>query len=178
MREDLKTLFGNVLSVSPAVYEPALCDLRFVIERHTMGRYSEKEHTDYLLLFYNKNLIETRLENDEVVDIKYFLFYILFAEPRKANLASRCIRVLYDKSITHGICNAIRVYINDVDTVCQLIYAITDIDDYSFINDKYVIDTFEMVNEFGKEESRNLIKKTIDFINKNFGGGKIGNVSQ
>ena len=152
-------------------FEHALIDLRFIIERCTMNRYGEEEVSDYFKLFYDKKLTDYRLKNEDLIFIKYFLFFILFNFPDRAVLIAKCIKLLFDKSIREAICSAIEIYMKiDDHATCELIFAITNVGDIqNYFANKRIRHLFIKISKFGGKYSReaviqemNIYKKEVD----------------
>ena len=122
----MDAILANILQTAcsdlPNFYEKALVDLRFLIERHTQDRYDGEQINNYLLLFYDRSLISYRLQQDDLIYVKYFLFYMLFNAPDRAVLTAKCIKVLFDRSSLEAIYAGIRYYMRKDDpTTCVLI---------------------------------------------------------
>jgi len=167
----LKEIINNAQSAEQKKYEKALLDLRLIIERHTQNRYSDKEKNNYLLLFYDKNLINYRLHAEDLDEIKYFLFFVLFNFPDRAVLVAKCIKVLFDKNIREAICAAIEIYLKkgDDDTTCELIFAITNVgDEKNYLSNKRIIDLFILVSKFGGEYSKEAAKVELKYYNDHY----------
>src|ERR1700752_1699011 len=110
MKKVILDLIGLTQAKDKNVFEKALSDLRYVIDRFTMDRYSVDEEADYSSIFYNKNLVECRLKSEELNYITHYLFFALFNFPDRAVLIAKCIKSLFDISVREAICTAIECY--------------------------------------------------------------------
>lgn len=169
MNKIIENIFSKAQSKERVDYETSLLDLRLLIERRTMDRYSNKELSDYLLLFHNADLISYRLNEKELVIIKYFLFYSLFNFPDRAVLIAKCIKVLFDQSLIEAICAAIKLYmVSDDDTTCELIFAITDSGDLTYMSNGQITDLFSEIIKIGGPHSQQAVKAQIDLFKEYF----------
>ena len=169
MKKILDDIFEMSLSEEQNEFESALSDLRYIIERHTMNRYSESERKDYITLFSNKNLIDYKLKSSDINLVKYFLFYILFNFSDRAIFAARGIKVLFDKSIWEAICNAINIYLEiDDHTTCELVFGIINLGDSDYFSNEKVINTFKKVIAFGGPFSREAVLQVFINHRKNY----------
>jgi len=165
----LKSLFNKAQSEVYNIHEHALSDLRYVIERFTMDRYSEKERNDYFETFYNKELIDYRLDSEKLDLIKHFLFFLLFNFPDRAESVAKCVKVLFDPSIYEAICSAIEFYMekNDLATY-ELIFGITDTTNSAeYFKNKRVVELFQRIRKSGGKFSAALIEDVFNFYNEN-----------
>lgn len=175
MRMDklLKSLFNKAQSEVYNIHEHALSDLRYVIERFTMDRYCEKERSDYFDTFYNKELIDYRLDSEKLDLIKHFLFFLLFNFPDRAESVAKCVKVLFDPSIYEAICGAIEFYMekNDLATY-ELIFGITNTtNNAEYFKNKRVVELFQRIRKSGGKFSSALIEDEFDFFYNQ--GGRI-----
>ena len=161
----LENLLLNIQSADPEKYEPALLDLRLIIERHSMNRYDESELDDYLIIFHDITLIDKKLTNEEFIFLKYFLLYSLFNFPDRATLTAKCIQVLFDETIREAICAAaIEIYMNDNhDATCELIFSIADLGDIFLENDK-VFNTFKKIFTYGGPYSKEIVTSLFEYF--------------
>ncbi|OJW36688.1 MAG: hypothetical protein BGO54_12750 [Sphingobacteriales bacterium 46-32] len=169
MDDELISLFNRAQSDTYKVHDHALSDLRFLIERFTMNRYSEREREDYLDFFYNKNLIDYRLDSEKLDLIKHFLFFLLFNFPDRAESVAKCVKVLFDPSIYEAICSAIEFYMekNDLATY-ELIFGITDTTNSAeYFKNKRVVELFQRIRKSGGKFSAALIEDVFNFYNEN-----------
>jgi len=166
----LKDLLSKAQAKKQKEYENALIDLRLIIERCTQNRYSDEGIANYLLLFYDRSLINYKLNNESLIFIKYFLFYALLNFPDRSVLVAKCIKVLYDISIREAICSAIEINLRkDDNTTCELIFAITDLGDAeSYLSDKRILNLFIDISKFGGENSKEVANAELNYYKEHF----------
>ncbi len=142
------------------VFDKALSDLRFLIERETMNRHGAEDRKEYEQLFFKKELIEYSISQREIDLIKYFLIYLLLNFPDRSLLTAKCLKVFFDQSIEEAICSAIEIYMDkDDSTTCELIYAIVNAyQDQSYLSNDRVRTLFNKIREFGKKHSKEIIE--------------------
>jgi hypothetical protein len=169
MDSTLKKLLSDSQSENASIFVNGLSDLRYVIERFTMNRYDKKEEDDYLVAFYDKDLISYKIEKNDLPFIKHFLIFLLFNCPNRAVLTSKCIKVLFDSSIIEAICNGIIIYLYDDHTTCELIYCVQNAQKYiEYLKNETVIKTWKQIEQHGGEFSREAIKFDLKSILKNY----------
>ena len=66
----------------------ALDDLGWLVERHTTDRYGEPE---YGLFFYEKQLVNQTLDEQDMCHITCFLFYLLLNYPDRSPRTAWCL---------------------------------------------------------------------------------------
>jgi hypothetical protein len=164
----INKLLNESQSIIKDQYEKALSDLRFVIERYTMNRFNKKEENDYLKLFYNHDLIHYRIDIQDFDLVKKILIYILFNFPDRAVLTAKCIKALFDHSISEAICNGIETYLKKDDlATCELIYAITNsYEDQSYLQDDRILKLFQEISMQGGTYSRAIIEDELNSMRK------------
>jgi hypothetical protein len=156
-------LVQNAGGDSEKQFVNALLDLRLIIERRTQNRYGDEEVGNYRLLFSDKSLISYRIAFEDLLFAKHFLFYLLFNNSDRAVLAAKCIKVLFDKSSWDAICAGIEYYMQrDDDTTCELIFAITDLDDAEWCSLNNIVELFEKVSKMGREYSKQAAESALE----------------
>lgn len=149
-------------------FETALSDLRHLIERYTMNRFSNEEQEDYFNTFYNKSLIDYQLNDEKLMLIKHFLFYALLNFPDRAVLVAKCIKVLFEESSREAICAGIEVYmkIND-DATSELIFAITDLGDIqNYLSNERIFNLFIEISKFGGKHSKEAVNSQLNYYKR------------
>jgi hypothetical protein len=148
----------------------ALLDLRLIVERYTQNRYGEEELGNYQLLFNDKSLLSYRITAEDLLYTKHFLFYLLFNNSDRAVLAAKCIKVLFDKSSWNAILAGIEFYMyRDDHTTCELIFAITDLDDDEWYSFGGAVELFEKVSKMGGEYSKEAAESALELHRKSGG---------
>jgi hypothetical protein len=163
MDDALEKLCTGAQSEMSNEFESALFDLRLIIERHNQDRFDEKQTANYLTWLRNKKLIDYRFDQRYLTPIKHFLFFILFNFPDRSVLVAKCIKVLFDKSAWTAICAGIKIYMKDDDTCCELIFAITDLDDNDWYDRQEIVGLFEEIRRSGGEYSRYAAESALKF---------------
>jgi hypothetical protein len=164
MDDTVKELFNKAKSLGQS--EKALSDIRYLIERNTMNRFGESEKLDYLETFYDKALIDYRLNDDNLEVIKYFLIYLLFNFPDRAGLVAKCLKLLFSTEIREALCTAIEFYMTKDDhTTCELMYAITDVGDPgTYLSNKRIFELFVKLSKHGQEFSKSNAIETLNLL--------------
>ena len=165
MNDILDDILIKIQSNQQKKFENALLDLRLLIERYTQNRYGEDEIKNYILLFTDRSLINYRLNNEELIQIKYLLFFLLFNFPDRAVLVAKCIKVLFDINVREAICAGIELYMKKDDhATCELIFAITNVgDEEIYFSNKRIIDLFIEVSKFGGEYSKEAANNQLKY---------------
>jgi hypothetical protein len=168
MEQTLQSLIDNILSNEREKFESGLLDLRLIIERYTMDRYTEEDRNSYMLLFQNPSFNEFKLDEKTLDFLKYLLFYAILSFPDRSTLIAKCIKVFLDESLREAICAVIEIYMTkDDDTTCELIFAITNLGDNFFENER-IFNLFTRVANVGGKSSREAVNAQFDYYKKNF----------
>lgn len=170
MNPVIKNIIEDAQRTDESNFIPALDDLRLVIERNTMNRYGDADKDEYLKLFHNKHLIHHEISENDLVVIKYFLFFLLFNFPDRAVLAAKCIKVLFDESVRSAICAGIETYLKrDDNATCELIFAITNIGDIeNYLGNERIKSLFIEISRFGGEHSKAAVIQELSLFKKGF----------
>jgi hypothetical protein len=163
----LERLFEDCKSHNPEDALKAMIDLKNLIKRHTGNKYEDNGFDN---LFSHRNeLVALRLEHNDIMQITYFLFYLLMNFPDRSANTARCLVKCYDKSIVEGICQAIEVYYLKCDeTTCHLTDAITHIYPFDELNERVIILFRKLKNE-GLPKTQKMMSAKFAYY-KNFYG--------
>lgn len=145
--------------------ERSIQDLRLLIERYTMNRYSKDDEHEYMILFSDQSLLHVRLTQEDINAIKIEIFYMILRYSEYSVLFAKCIKVFFDSELWGAIRKCIYAYINEDDTICELIFAITDTKarwEQDEANRKVLI----YVSKNGGEQSRRISLDYLSYISK------------
>lgn len=169
MKRLLNSIYNSIESPNIDAAEKGLQDLRLLIERFTMNRYDQEYQGEYADLFNDKNLLDKKLSQSDLTDLKRFIFYILINHPHLSTLAAKCLKVLFDKSIRLGISNLIELYCEKDDhTTCELIFAITNYGDFDYFKNEEILSAFRKVVHKGGSYSKEVIETEINTYRLHF----------
>lgn len=153
--QELKT--GSLLPDATAANE-YLTDMMLLLERHTQHRYAEE---DFPVIRVERGT-QLIIEEDDVWELIYFLFYVLLNHPDRAWAAAWALGKCYGHDIREGLCQGIESYMRKDDTTTfYLIKAISDSHPMNELDER-TRSLFEKVSQDGMPQSREFVARLFE----------------